>query len=278
MPESSVEGWLTQLGLGRYTSLFHENQVKAGDLIRLNDDYLKEIGVHSAKHRNQMLAAPKPIIQAKPKNTARSKADLQTSLQILWLYFLAPFCTGLCCFIAEVSFIAVGLPSTQNATAFGITSCLGSFTVLFCLFRTQHNLKTKRTFQQDLVSVGLMFAVYALLLFGILTAFHLENAHRTSLAMSWLVFVGLPLIFLRKLVFKKIGRIFRLSFLMCLIFTTWEILLMGYINRFDFTGTVEEQRLAWSISLLIFIRSLSVFLFYTRAALDIRHLASQKNS
>ena len=94
MPESSVEGWLTQLGLGRYTSLFHENQVKAGDLIRLNDDYLKEIGVHSAKHRNQMLAAPKPIIQAKPKNTARSKADLQTSLQILWLYFFSPLLYG----------------------------------------------------------------------------------------------------------------------------------------------------------------------------------------
>ena len=69
-------------------------------------------------------------------------------------------------------------------------------------------------------------------------------------------------------------QLFLMAFTLCMIFATWETLLIGYLNNFDFTGPPQEQQKAWSISLLIFIRSLSVFLFYTRAALDIRHLVT----
>tara|TARA_Y100001954_G_C15803127_1_gene601231 strand:+ start:572 stop:1438 length:867 start_codon:yes stop_codon:yes gene_type:complete len=274
MPESSVEGWLSQLGLDRYATLFNENQVQAQDLIRLNDDYLKEIGVSSAKHRNQMLAAPKPVITEQPRSKSATASDLQSSLKIIWLYFLAPFCAGLCCFIAEICFIAVGLPTSQNAAVFGMTSLLGAFTVFYCLLRTKHNLNLKRTLRQDLISSTLMFSVYVAMVYFGITNFGLENQTQNELMLSWFLFVGLPMILLRKLLFKNIHRIFGLAFLLCLVFSAWEILLLGYLNQFDFTGNLEEQQMAWSITLLVLIRSLSVFLFYTRAALDIRYIVS----
>ena len=278
MPESSVEGWLSQLGLDRYATLFSENQVQPQDLIRLNDDYLKEIGVSSAKHRNQMLAAPKPVIKDDPNKKNANAGELQSTLQIIWLYFLAPFCAGLCCFIAEICFIAVGLPTSQNAAAFGITSLFGSFTVFYCLLRTKHNLNLKRSVRQDLFSATLMFSVYVAVIYFGVQNFGLENQTQNELLLSWVLFVGLPIILLRKLLFKNISRIFGLAFLLCLVFAAWEILLLGYINQFDFTGTLEEQQMAWSITLLVIIRSLSVFLFYTRAALDIRHIISQNTA
>ena len=275
MPESSVEGWLSQLGLDRYTGLFNENQVQPQDLIQLNDDYLKEIGVSSAKHRNQMLAAPKPVIKDDPKKKHRSAAELQSALQIIWLYFLAPFCAGLCCFIAEICFIAVGLPTSQNAAIFGMTSLLGSFTVFYCLLRTKHNLNLQRTLRQDLISATFMFSIYVAAIYFGVNSFALDTQSQNQMMLSWVAFVGLPMILLRKLLFKNIGRIFGLAFLLCLVFSAWEILLLGYINQFDFTGSLEEQQMAWSITLLVLIRSLSVFLFYTRAALDIRFIVAQ---
>lgn len=274
VPEATVEGWLKQLSLERYLPLFVENQVEAKDLNLLNDTFLKEIGVKSVKHRNQILAAPKPII----KNKDKSKSDAGTGKQIkvLWLYFLAPFCAGLCCFIAEVCFVAVGLPTMQNAKLFGATSTLGAFTVFFCLLRTQHNLLVQRTVKQDIVSVLAMLTIYALVVFVGLQSLDLDAKTNTEMLISWIIFVGIPVILLRKLLFKNLAKLLGLAFALCLISVTWEILLMGYLNDFDFTGLPQEQQKAWAITLLIFIRSLSVFLFYTRAALDIRHLVTNQ--
>ena len=132
--------------------------------------------------------------------------------------------------------------------------------------------------RQDLFSATLMYGVYVAAIYFGIKYFALENQTQNQLMLSWMLFVGLPMILLRKLLFKNIGRIFGLAFLLCLVFSAWEILLLGFINQFDFTGTLEEQQMAWSITLLVIIRSLSVFLFYTRAALDIRHVVSQNTA
>ena len=115
MPDQTVEGWLGQVGMGQYLPLFVENQVRPEDLRSLNDDFLQNIGIQSPTRK--ILAAPKPLVQDLPKRQVRIQKQ-STQFQVLNMYFLAPFCAGLCCFIAEICFIAVGLPTVQSASVF----------------------------------------------------------------------------------------------------------------------------------------------------------------
>ena len=80
--------------------------------------------------------------------------------------------------------------------------------------------------------------------------------------------------FLRKLLLKAMPHIFGIALIMSLLFSAWEVFLLVQLT-FQLHGDIEEQHDAWAFTLLALIRSLSVFLFYTRGALDIRHLLSE---
>ena len=277
MPDHTVEGWLSQVGMGQYLPLFIENHVRPEDLRLLNDEFLQGIGIQSVNHRKKILAAPKPVIKNTPQSKTKSKGkkDFGLTLQILNIFWLAPFCAGLCCFIAEVCFIAVGLPTLQSADVFGTTALLGACTVLFSLLGTQSYKDLKKNMGAELISILTLFLVYTALVAGFFQFLDLEAQTFQHIMISWAGFVGLPMMLLRKLLLKGIPHIFGFAFLMAAIFATWEILLFGYLNGFNFMGNIAEQQDAWAFTLLAIIRSLSVFLFYARGALDIRLIVAK---
>ena len=98
----------------------------------------------------------------------------------------------------------------------------------------------------------------------------ISSETRQQILMSWILFIGVPMTLLRKLLLKGIQHVFAFALIMALIFSSWEVLLFGHLNGLDFFGSVEQQQNAWAFTLLALIRSLSVFLFYARGALDIR--------
>lgn len=272
MPDHTVEGWLSQVGMGQYLPLFVEHHVRPEDLRLLNDDFLQDMGIQSIHHRKKILAAPKPVIKNKPLSQTKIQGqnNFGLSLKILNIFWLAPFCAGLCCFIAEVCFIAVGLPTLQSADVFGTTALLGACTVLFSLLGTQNYKDLKKGLGSELVSIIVLFLIYTALIAGFFQSLELTPTTFNHMMISWAGFVGLPMMLLRKLLLKGIQHIFGLAFVMAAIFATWEVLLFGYLNGFNFMGNITEQQDAWAFTLLAIIRSLSVFLFYARGALDIR--------
>ena len=89
MPDQTVEGWLGQVGMGQYLSLFVENQVRPEDLRLLNDEFLKDIGIQSVQHRKKILAAPKPLIKDRPKSSPRTKTKSSFNFQIRFMFRLS---------------------------------------------------------------------------------------------------------------------------------------------------------------------------------------------
>ncbi len=278
MPDQTVEGWLGQVGMGQYLTLFVENQVRPEDLRMLNDEFLKDIGIQSVQHRKKILAAPKPLIKERPKKMPRVKAKSSFNLQIINMYWLAPFCAGLCCFIAEICFIAVGLPTIQSASIFGTSALLGTVTVFFSLLGTTKNVPDSKSIGGEILALTFRLAIYIAFIAFFFNAFELETKTFRNMMLSWSIFVGLPMVFLRKLFLKSMPHIFGIALIMSLLFTTWEVFLFSTIHNFNFMGTIAQQNDAWAFTLLALIRSLSVFLFYTRGALDIRHLYSQQEA
>ncbi|MFT5175726.1 MAG: class 3 adenylate cyclase, partial [Gammaproteobacteria bacterium] len=61
---TDVNTWLHSLGLGQYTESFAENAIEWDQLIELDHDILKEIGVKAAGHRMRILAATKDLPSA----------------------------------------------------------------------------------------------------------------------------------------------------------------------------------------------------------------------
>ena len=194
------------------------------------------------------------------------------------MYWLAPFCAGLCCFIAEICFIAVGLPTVQSASIFGTTALLGAITVFFSLLGTTKDVPDSKSIGSEVFSLAFRLTIYITFVAFFFRAFDLEATTFKNMMLSWGVFVGLPMVFLRKLLLKAMPHIFGIALIMSLLFSTWEVFLFSTIHNFNFMGTMAQQHDAWAFTLLALIRSLSVFLFYTRGALDIRHLSSQKET
>jgi class 3 adenylate cyclase/tetratricopeptide (TPR) repeat protein len=68
----SIEEWLNDIGLGKYTSVFAENDVDLRALPHVNDEDLQELGV-SLGHRKVMLAAIAELRETEP-----GKAEFET--------------------------------------------------------------------------------------------------------------------------------------------------------------------------------------------------------
>jgi SAM domain (Sterile alpha motif) len=72
-----IAAWLRELGLERYAQAFRDNDVDAKVLPRLTAEDLKEIGISSAGHRRNLLAAiealrPEPV-SPKPVEPSATK-------------------------------------------------------------------------------------------------------------------------------------------------------------------------------------------------------------
>ena len=217
-------------------------------------------GIQSVQHR-KIFAAPKPLIQDVPKQQVRAQRQSTFKFQVLNMYFLAPFCAGLCCFIAEICFIAVGLPTVQSASIFGTTAFLGALTVFFSLLGTTKDIPKAKSLGSEAVALGGRFFLYVVGVAVFFKSFEVAPTLFQHMMLSWCVFVGLPMVFLRKLLLKAMPHIFGIALIMSLLFSAWEVFLFGTIHDFNFMGSIEEQHDAWAFTLLTLIRGLSVFCF-----------------
>ena len=52
-----IEGWLSDLGLGRYVAVFAEHEIAAGDVAELTEDDLREMGLPIGPRRRILRAA-----------------------------------------------------------------------------------------------------------------------------------------------------------------------------------------------------------------------------
>ena len=157
------------------------------------------------------------------------------------MYFLAPFCAGLCCFIAEICFIAVGLPTVQSASVFGATALLGTLTVFFSLLGTTKDVPQVKSLGSEAGAMGGRFLFYVVGVAVFFKAFNIAPTLFQHMMLSWCIFVGLPMVFLRKLLLKAIPHIFGIALIMSLLFSAWEVFLFSTIHDFNFMGSIEEQ-------------------------------------